>query len=126
LFALQAFNRFVALNLRLGPGFARFGGKQSDLGVPSLKLRIKFFFVCLSFVRHGDLLVVETFCLSSAFLASHNQQNAAAHERNSPHNGRQRKRFSFSAVAWGAKIDDFLSGRVGDAPVSERRDSQSD
>ena len=26
----------------------------------------------------------------------------------------------------GAKIDDFLSGRVGDALVSERRDAQSD
>jgi hypothetical protein len=67
------------------------------------------------------------FYLPLAFPASHNQQHDAAHERNSPQNGRQRNRFSFlSRHLDGAKIDDFFPGRVGDALVSERRDSQHD
>ena len=47
--------------------------------------------------------------------------------RNTPHKGQQRKRFRrLRCHLDGAEIDDFLSGRVGDALVSERRDSQSD
>jgi hypothetical protein len=70
------------------------------------------------------LIVCLPFVSLLTFPASHNQQHDAADERNSPHNGWQRQRFSFlSRHLDGAEIDGFF---LGDARVSERRDSQSD
>ncbi len=71
--------------------------------------------------------MIETFCLFSALPASHNQQSNAAHERNSSHKRWQGKRFSLLGSHLDrTDVDDLLPGRVGDALIRERDDSNYD
>jgi hypothetical protein len=80
---------------------------------------ITFSFCCL--------LYTSLSCLPLASPASHDQQYNAAHERNTTHERRQRKRFRLlGSHLDGTDIDDLLSGRVGDALIRERDDSDHD
>jgi hypothetical protein len=121
---LQAFNYCIVFNLRLGLGFVCLGLEQGDLRVPFLQLRLKLFFVGLSFFRHGNLLVVENVFDCSAIFSSHDQQYRAVHGRNSFHDRLQRKNFRFSAVIceW-AEIKSlfsyYLSRRLHAPPLND-------
>ena len=63
----------------------------------------------------------------SALFISHDQQYNTADERNTTHNGRQRKRFRLLGSHMdGTEIDDLLSGRVSNALIRERNDPDHD
>ena len=75
--------------------------------------KVTFSFCCL--------LYTLLFCLPLAIFVSHDQQYNAAHERNTTHDRRQRKRFRLlGSHLDGTEIDDLLPGRVGDALIRER------
>src|SRR5208283_5140282 len=80
---------------------------------------ITFSFCCL--------LYTALFYLLLASPVSHNQQHDTTHEGNTTNDRRQGKRLRLlGSHLDGTDIDDLLSGRVGDALIRERDDSDHD